>query len=170
MNPITDRLMLGLSLTALMFTGCTTPSSPPASPDLVPTPVLAPVLAPVIELPPARITGSEETSTMLDNFTVFVTAVDGVNVAAGREGWNTPLTLKAGPHRLTLGFSRGVFSATADVELIAVSEASYQVRFATDAELFGKNSYCEFWIVDTVTDQPVGPRVRSALTRTGPAK
>lgn len=103
---------------------------------------------------------------MLDNFTVFVAAVDGVTITAGRSGWNTPINLKPGRHRLTLGFNRGVFAAQAEVELTAISKATYQVRFASDAELFGKNSYCEFWIVDTATDQPVSPRVRSGLTRT----
>lgn len=165
MNPLTGRV-LPLLLAALTFAGCTSPTSTPTSSQLAQTPGLSPV----IELPPASIIGSEETSTMLDNFTVFVAAVDGVSVAAGRQGWNTPLSLKAGRHRLTLGFIRGVFSATADLELTAVSEASYQVRFATDAELFGKNSYCEFWIVDTAANQPVGPRVRSPLVRNGVPK
>lgn len=171
MNPLSGRLRLILSLATLTLTGCITPSSPTVAPSHVQTAATLPTATlPAADLPPASITGSEEASTMLDNFTVFVTAVDGVPVTAGRDGWNTPLTLKAGRHRLTVGFIRGVFSATADLELTAVSKASYQVRYATDAELFGKNSYCEFWIVDTATNQPVGPRVRSTLTRSGPAK
>ena len=126
--------------------------------------------APVVELPPASIRGSEETSTMLDNFTVFIAAVDGEPVAAGRAGWNAALPLKAGPRRLTLAFVRGVFTAQADVQLTAASEASYEVKFASDAQLFGKNSYCEFWIVDAATGLPVTARVRTSLTRVEPAK
>jgi hypothetical protein len=185
MSPVPGRILLIMAL--LAFAGCATPSpeavgvSPAAAASLPPAPLPSttppppapaptPPPAPVIELPPASITGSEETSTMLDNFTVFVAAVDGVKVTAGRQGWNTPLTLQPGRHRLTLGFNRGVFSAQAEVELIAVSKATYQARFASDAELFGKNSYCEFWIVDTATDQPVSPRVRSPLARIELAK
>lgn len=170
-----------LTLTLLACAGCTTTSSAPAIPSAaapsaaVPSPTIPStaqlsVPRPAVELSPASITGSEESSTMLDNFTVFLTAVDGVPVAAGRQGWDTRLSLKPGPHRLTLGFNRGVFSAKADLELIAVSGASYQVRFATDAELFGNNSYCDFWIVDTATDQPVSARVRSGLTKIEPPK
>jgi hypothetical protein len=106
---------------------------------------------------------------MLDDFTVYVIAIDGVPVAAGRAGWSTPLPLKAGQRRLTLGFTRGVFAATADITLHAASEAAYQVRFATDAQFLGKNSYCEFWIADTATGQPVTERVRAELRRSGSA-
>ena len=107
---------------------------------------------------------------MLDNFTAYVTAIDGVPVTGGRQGWETAVTLKAGPRRVSVGFIRGVFTAQAVVDFVAVSQAAYQIRFATDAELFGKNSYCEFWIVDTATDQPASPRVRCGLTRIEPAK
>ena len=107
---------------------------------------------------------------MLDNFTVFVAAVDGAPVAAGRAGWNAALPLPAGPRRLTLEFNRGVFAARLDVSLTAVSAAAYQVKFTSDAELFGKNTYCEFWIVNATTGEPVTPRVRASLVRRDPAK
>ncbi len=143
-------------LAALLgLTGCTTtaPTPRPAAP------------AAVIEQPPARITGSEEESTMLDNFTAYVAAVDGVPVAAGRAGWSTPVTLKAGPRRLTLAFSRGVFAARTEIEFTAASDATYRVKFATDAQFLGKNSYCEFWIEDTATGAPACVKVRVPLTR-----
>ena len=186
---------LSFALATLILAGCTTTSpksapaveaapmgttpvavTPPPSEPKVETPppvVTAPVVTPpvvaapavAVELAPASIKGSEESSTMLDNFTAYVGAIDGAPVTAGRAGWNTPVRLKAGPRRLSLRFNRGVFAARADLELQAKSEASYQVRFASDAELFGKNSYCEFWIVDTATGQPVTERVRTVLTR-----
>lgn len=155
--PRTPHLPL-LIAAALSLAGCTTNS---VTPKVATTP---PPPAPVIELPPASITGFEETSTMLDNFTVFVGAIDGIPVAAGRAGWNAPLTLKAGLRRLTLEFNRGVFSAKTEVQLNATSEIAYQVRFATDAQLFGKNSYCDFWIVDTAGNE-VTPRVRTNLVK-----
>lgn len=145
------RLLLCPALFALLLAGCTTTA---------PTPP-----APAVELPPASISGSEESSTMLDNFTAYVVAVDGVPVAAGRAGWSAALPLKPGPRRLSLAFARGVFTARAELTLDAVSQSSYQVKFATDAQLFGKNSYCEFWVVDQATGQPVTPRVRATLAR-----
>ena len=164
--------LLAAPLLGLLLGACTTTNPPPAAPaSATPTPMAtatpAPVAkpAPVVELPPASITGSEETSTLFDNFTVFVSAIDGVPVTNGRAGWNTSLPLKAGPRRLTLGFNRGVFAAQTEIMFIAASETAYQVKFATDAQLMGKNSYCEFWIVNAATDEAVTARVRAPLTR-----
>jgi hypothetical protein len=86
-------------------------------------------------------------------------------VTAGRQGWNTPLPLKAGSHRLAVAFNRGVFSAHSELDLKAASETSYQLKFATDAELFGRNSYCEFWVVDAATGEPATERKRVPLTK-----
>jgi hypothetical protein len=150
-----------LALTVMALAGCTA-TNPGA-----PTPKPAATL-PVIEAKPARITGSEESSAMLDSFTVFVTAVDGVPVAAGRAGWNTPVVLKAGQRRLTVAFNRGVFTAQAELTFNAHSASAYLLKFATDAQLFGKNSYCEFWIVDATTSEIMTRRVRASLTKIEP--
>lgn len=107
---------------------------------------------------------------MFDNFTAFVVTVDGQAVAAGRQGWNTPLSLPPGPHRLRVAFNRGVFAAETELSLSAYPGAAYQLKFTTDAEIFGKNSYCEFWIADTATGESVTPPRRVALTRIVPAK
>jgi len=165
--------ILSLAVIALLA-GCATtaptvPSSPSPTATVTPT-AAAPAPAPVIEAKPATLTGSEESSAMLDSFTAFVTAVDGVNVAAGRQGWNTPLPIKAGLRRLSVAFNRGVFAARGNLELKARSEAAYQLKFATDAQLFGKNSYCDFWIVDAATGEPVTERTRVPLTKIEGAK
>ncbi|MDQ5978107.1 MAG: hypothetical protein QG602_1079 [Verrucomicrobiota bacterium] len=157
-------LLLILALLALA--GCTTTQTAPAVAE-APAPLPPP---PVIELPPASITGSEETSTMLDNFTTFIAAIDGAPVSAGREGWLTPVSLQAGLRRLKVVFVRGVFTGLAELQLNALSEHAYQLRFATDAQFLGNNSYCEFWIVDTATGQPATGRVRAALQRSETAK
>lgn len=107
---------------------------------------------------------------MFDDFTAFVVAVDDQVVGAGRDAWNTPVALPAGPHRLKVAFNRGVFVAAAELSLAARSGAAYQLKFATDAEVFGKNSYCEFWIVDTATGESVTAPHRVALNRIVPAK
>jgi hypothetical protein len=128
-------------------------------------PVVVTKPAPAVTAKPASITGSEETSTMFDNFTAFVAAVDGRPVAAGRAGWNSALSLPAGPRRLTVTFIRGAFTAQADVQIQARSGATYQLKFATDAQIFGKSSYCEFSIVDTVTGEKVLAPTRVPLTK-----
>ena len=102
---------------------------------------------------------------MFDNFTAYVGAVDGRTVAAGREGWNSALPLPAGPRRLTVNFIRGTFTAQADLQFQARPEAVYQLKFATDAQIFGKNSYCEFWIVDTATGENVVAPTRVPLAK-----
>lgn len=152
-------LLLPALLGVLLAAGCSATNPAPLAP-------VAPTPAPAIELPPASITGFEEKSAMLDNFTVYVAAIDGVPVSAGRAGWSTSLPLKAGPRRLSLGFTRGVFAATAEIVLNAASATAYQIRFATDAQFLGRNSYCEFWIVDATTGQAATERVRAELKRT----
>lgn len=163
---------LTLVLPLLWLAGCVTTPAPvkpdaPVTAVAPTTPPSAPVAAPVpvVEVKPATITGSEESSTMFDNLTAYVAAVDGKAVAAGRQGWKTPLTLAAGPHILTVEFTRGVFFSRAVLQLTARPEAAYQLKFATDAEVFGKNSYCEFWIVDTATGQNATAPLRMPLTK-----
>jgi hypothetical protein len=158
-----------LACMALLLAGCaTTGPTPPTSVGPTTEPASTPAMAPVMAPTPASVRGCEETSTMLDNFTVHVAAVDGVPLTAGREGWNTASPLPPGPRQLTLVFTRGVFSARADVTLVAVSGANYEARFATDAQLFGRNSFCEFWLIDSATREPVTTRVRVPLVRTTP--
>jgi hypothetical protein len=173
-----------LAALVLLLAGCTTPAAPqgttPPPPAVEPSdakpaakpatkatakPASPAIPAPVVLAKPASITGSEESSTMFDNFTAYVAAIDGHPVAADRAGWNVPLSLPAGPRRLTVAFMRGVFTARTEVQFQARSEASYLLKFATDAQIFGKNSYCEFWIEDKATGEKVVAPTRVPLTK-----
>ena len=165
-----------LAAMLLLFAGCASPADSGAGPS---APVTGPATpakpapakpVPVVEAKPASITGSEESSTMFDNFTAYVSAIDGQAVTAGRAGWKTPLTLKAGQRTLSVAFIRGVFTAHTDVRLTARSEAVYQLKFATDAQVFGKNSYCEFWIEDVATNEKVLAPTRVPLAKIEPVK
>ena len=154
---------LATALAALVLAGCTTSPAPsggttPAAPATG-TPASAPAK---VELPPAHIRGSQEMSTLLDNFTAFITAVDGQAVAAGRKGWDLSLPLTPGKHRLAVEFNRGVFLARAELELVAQPGAAYELRHASDAQVYGQHSYCEFWIVDLATGEKA-----TAVRRTG---
>ncbi|MBI2496615.1 MAG: hypothetical protein HYV75_01345 [Opitutae bacterium] len=155
------RLLLVLGLVTLPFSGCT-PPSPTSTPTAPATGPVAPVQEPAGT---ATIRGSEETSVMLDNFTAFISAVDHHPVAAGRAGWNTPIELKAGRRELTVEFRRGVFNARTRLVMQAAANASYQLKYTTDAELFGKNSFCDFWVVDLATGRPVTGVMKTAIVR-----
>jgi len=136
------------------------PVSQPIAADTV-APETAPPAAPVaispVQPPPpaiighATIRGSEEASLLLDDFTVFVESIDGKNIPAGRPGWNTPVAIDAGRRTVEVEFNRGVFVARATLQLEAKDRRDYEVKYSTDAELFGGNSYCNFWIIDRQT-------------------
>ncbi len=139
----------------LALTGCTT--TPP------PAPHASPAAALPAALPPASIRGSQESSTLLDHFTAFISAVDGRPVASGRKGWDQPLPLPAGKRRLTVEFVRGAFFARAELEFEAKSEAAYELRHASDAQVYGAHTFCEFWIVDLATGEKATAPKRAEL-------
>jgi hypothetical protein len=147
------RQLLAASLLVLFSAGCTT------LPEIRRG---APFEEPAGQ---ATIKGSEESSALLDNFTAYISAVDDRLVPAGRAGWNTPLELKAGRRILSVEFKRGVFSAKAKLELLAAAHAGYQLEYKTDAQLFGKNSFCDFWVVDAATGQAVTAVIRAAVEK-----
>jgi len=162
------RLLIVLSLLALVLSGCTTTSTntpQTAAPTAPATGPVAPVVAEPVGI--ATIKGSEESSALLDNYTAFISAVDAKPVAAGREGWATPIELKAGRHQLTVEFRRGVFSARTLLEVDVKAGANYQLKFTSDTELFGKNSYCDFWVVDLATDKPVTGVMKAPVAKGG---
>ncbi len=137
---------------------------PPTVPTSTPDPAVTPKSAPEARVKPASITGSEETSAMFDNFTAYIAIIDGQPVG-DRNGWSRPLALTPGPHRLKVGFIRGVFFARTDVQITARAGARYTLKFDSDAHVFGKNSYCEFWIEDTATGEKALAPTRVPLSR-----
>lgn len=145
-------ILPGCCALAVLFSGCATVAQ--ISTKISPR---AAGPAPPVVVGTAKLKGSEESSALFDNFTAFVVAVNGLPVAAGRAGWNTPVEISAGSNTLTVEFNRGNFVARTDLELAAAAGASYEVKFTSDARLFGQNSYCDFWIVDLGTSQAVTP-------------
>lgn len=139
-------------LTGLLVAGCTTPPTAPGP-------------AAVAALAPATIQGSEETSTLLDNFTAFITALDGRPIGSGRKGWNQPITFAPGPRRFGVGFIRGAFTAHSELTLEAKPGAAYELRHASDAQVYGEHTFCEFWIVDLATGEKVTPVKRTGLRK-----
>ena len=161
-------------LALLLLTACTTTTPPPAGSSAgpaapatgsAPTP---PAAAVVTDTRPATITGSEETSALLDNFTAFITAVDGEKFAAGRKGWNQPVSLTPGRHKLAVEFIRGAFFARTELTLEAKPGAAYELRHTSDAQVYGEHTFCEFWIVDLATGEKVTPARRTGLGKLTP--
>jgi hypothetical protein len=161
---------LSALLTVLVFAGCSTPTSSPASAGPAPAIAAAPAIAPApaADLTPATIRGSEETSTLLDNFTAFITALDDQPIGNGRKGWNQPITFVPGKRRFAVEFIRGTFYARTELVLDAKPGAAYELRHASDAQVYGEHTYCEFWIVDLATGEKVTPVRRTGLGKLTP--
>ena len=136
-----------LLLALLILTGCA--SAPPIPPELQ----YVPPSGPGTSL--STIMGSQEDSTFFDDFTAYIIGVDGKRVMSGRKAWSTPLPIQAGQRNITVMFQRGRSKAQADLVLQAVAGEQYQVRFSSDAQLFGANTYCDFWIVNMSTQTAV---------------
>lgn len=155
--------------TLLLLTACTTttPTGSPAGPVAPATgsSPARPAAAVETDTRPATIKGSEETSTLLDNFTAFITAVDDQPVQAGRKGWNQPVGLPPGRHKLAVEFVRGAFFARTELVLEAKPGAAYELRHASDAQVYGEHTFCEFWIVDLATGEKVTPARRTGLSK-----
>ncbi len=132
------------------------PTPPPAVANTHESPVepVAPIAPPVVASR-ATIKGSQEASILLDNFTAFVASIDGRKNTAGRNGWDSPFVIDAGHRVIEAEFNRGVFMARTTLVLEAKANAQYALKYATDAELFGHTSYCNFWVVDLATGQTV---------------
>ncbi len=161
-------------LALLLLTACTTttptPAGSPAGPTApatgsAPTPPAAAVVA---DIRPATIRGSEETSTLLDNFTVFITALDGQPIGSGRKGWNQPITFVPGHRRFAVEFIRGTFTARTELALEAKPGAAYELRHASDAQVYGDHTFCDFWIVDLATGEKVTAPKRTGLGKLTP--
>lgn len=162
-------------LAALVLAGCNTTTTTPPKTERTPVTPAAPApTAPAraatpppasADLRPATIKGSEESSTLLDNFTAFIVAVDGEPVAARRKGWNQPLSLTPGTHRLSVEFNRGSFFARTELNLEARPGAAYELRQTSDAQVYGDHSYCDFWIVDLATNEKATPSKRATLDK-----
>lgn len=132
----------------LLIAGCAT-APPPLPPELQ---YVAPVDQ-ALSLP--TLSGSQVDSTLFDDFTAYVLAVDGKRVMTGRTGWSTALRIRLGWRNITVAFQRGAWSTQADLTLQAVAGAKYQVRFSTDVQVYGANTYCDFWIIDVDSKTPV---------------
>lgn len=112
----------------------------------------------------ASLVGSNEKATPIDDFTVYVLAVDGKRVISGLENWDTALPIQPGLRTITVAFMRDPLNAQADLQLKAVAGGKYQIQFSTDAYFFGADTYCDFWIIDIVTQKPVTGIKRGTLT------
>jgi hypothetical protein len=105
--------------------------------------------------PTATLIGSQENVSILDDYTAYVSGVDGKRVMIGRKGWNNPLPILEGKRNLIVSFMRGAFYAQTNLVLSASKGSQYQIRFSTDVQVLGTNSYCDFWIVDLATGKAV---------------
>ena len=143
-----ENMRLKLLLITIVFLGgCATPPSIP--PELQ-------YVAPAGQKSSlATLVGSQEKSPLLTNFTAYVLAVDGERVMSGPEGWDTALPIQPGRRNVTVAFLRAPLNTQVDLQLQAVAGGKYQIQFSSDAQFFGANTHCDFWIIDITTQKPV---------------
>lgn len=141
-------MRLGLLLVpTVLLVGCATPLSiPPELQYVVPAGQKSSL---------ATLVGSQEKSPILSDFTTYVLAVDGKRVMSGPQSWSIPLPIQPGLRNITVAFLRASLNTQVDLRLQAVAGGEYQIQFSTDAQFFGANKYCDFWIVDSATQKPM---------------
>ncbi|MBS0425110.1 MAG: hypothetical protein JSR71_11965 [Proteobacteria bacterium] len=137
-----------LLISIVLLSGCTTTPQPiPAELQYVPPAGQEGSLANLI--------GSKQKGALPDDErTAYVLAVDGKRVMSGQRGWNSALPIQPGQRSVTVAFQGGAFHTQVDLQMQAVAGGSYQIQFSTDVQLFGANTYCDLWIIDTATQKP----------------
>lgn len=153
----TTKLLLCL-LIAGTITGCvTTPNVPPELQYSPPSPGSS----------TATIKGSQHPSVILDNFTAYVFAIDGKRLMSGRKGWNTPVTIASGQRTVAVEFQRGDYKGRTEISFNAMPRVAYEVRFDSDVQVYGANSYADFWIVNLSSGKAVTGIKRAAISLAG---
>jgi hypothetical protein len=153
MNRLASLIPVLASL--ILISGCATPPAP-LPPELQ-------YQSPASNSDHGLILGSQENISYADDFTAFVAGVDGKIVVAGRKGWNDPLALNPGNRRLLVQFNRGVFVSNAVVNLSVAAGESFRLMYSTDVAMYGNNSYCDFWVVETKSGKAVSDVVRGGV-------
>jgi hypothetical protein len=156
---ITVRLWMAIFST-LLLAGCVT-TPPPIPPELQYSPPIG------AQGPLASVVGSQQNSTLLDDFTAFIISVDGKRVMTGRKGWSTPIQIAPGQRTITVAFQRGSFNAQAELPLQATAGTSYQVQFTSDVHVTGANSFCDFWVIDSSSKKAVTEIRRGVVSSSG---
>jgi len=113
----------------------------------------------------ATLAGTQRHSAVLDDYTAFVSSVDGKCVMSGRAGWNDALPIAAGAHRITIHFVQGLSEAYVKLPLQAEAGHAYKIGYLDGGgTILGPGSYMDFWIDDLQSNQHVSPAIRSAVT------
>lgn len=112
----------------------------------------------------ATLVGSQEEVTLFRNSMAFVVLVDDKHVMSARKitwkNWDSVVPIRPGLRNVRVMFvSAGLYNTYTDFQFQAVAGGKYQVRFSSDvgymAQYVGGNTYCDFWIIDVATQEPV---------------
>lgn len=140
---MTIKTIYGFIASVAIVSGCATHQ--PAKPIIAYQPILGSEQA-------ATIIGSNIPVKIYDDITAYVFAVDGQKVMAGRQSWNTPVTLAAGQHAIQVLCQQGSYKYTNIVQLDAQAGKRYQVDFNYS---YNDRYNCRFWIKNVQTTKPV---------------
>lgn len=101
---------------------------------------------------------------LFDNENSYVYAIDGKRVMSVKKDWGSAIAILPGNRTITAGFEQGVYMAYAKIDLSVAAGQTYQVHSSCNTRGLGAGfSYCDFWIVDDVTQKPVSEIARGAI-------
>lgn len=140
---MTIKTIYGFIASVVIVSGCATHQ--PLKPIIAYEPIL-------LSEQTATIIGSNIPVKIYDDITAYVFAVDGQKVMAGRQSWNTPVTLASGQHAIQVLCQQGSYKYTNIVQLDAQAGAHYQVDFNFNHD---DRYNCRFWIKDGQTTKSV---------------
>jgi hypothetical protein len=152
------RFLFAAIAVAALLGGCATSYEPVPGRDYFPP---APGPAPL-----ASIAGSQvkDGSAFSDAHTGFVSMIDGLFVVGARDRWNQPVSLTPGNHDITAEYRFSNFLARASLKLAARAGTAYRLVIGHGTEPANGRAYCEFWIADTATGNPVTPVQRRPVS------
>lgn len=86
-----------------------------------------------------------------------VVLIDSMFLSDPKESCSQPIALAPGLHIVTAEYTHGRYSSRTNLRLEAKAGAAYQVMIREWSDDPDAPRYCDFWIVDQATFQPVTP-------------
>jgi len=98
-----------------------------------------------------------------------VLMIDGKFVLNSKENPEQPIPITPGAHEISAEYSYSVFTARAALSFEAKSGGNYVLKISPRLEGEGERRYCDMWVVDAATGQPVSV-VKNSYVTGGPSQ
>jgi|ERR1035437_137171 hypothetical protein len=87
----------------------------------------------------------------------YVALIDSMSVSDPKGTCSQPIALIPGPHTINVDYQYANFNARTNLHFEAKAGAAYQLKVQRQSEGPDAPLYCDFWIVDLASSQPVTP-------------